>query len=90
MGIRTVQGASLQRMIAVLGSVAFLIQGYNQALMNGFSTLPTFLETIPQVDTVHTKGHQKSHNSTILGQFRYIEQLRFLSQRANNQIQVWS
>ncbi|KAJ5131781.1 hypothetical protein N7448_005939 [Penicillium atrosanguineum] len=67
MGIRGVQGESLQRMIAVLGSVAFLVQGYNQSVMNGFTTLPSFLEAIPEVDTVNTVGAQKSHNTTILG-----------------------
>ncbi|KAJ5579987.1 uncharacterized protein N7459_005972 [Penicillium hispanicum] len=67
MVLNKAQGASLQRMIAVLGSVAFLVQGYNQAVMNGFTTLPNFLSTIPQVDTVNTTGGQKSHNSTILG-----------------------
>lgn len=68
MGIRNVQGEGLQRMIAVLGAVAFLIQGYNQSVMNGFTTLPSFLAAIPQVDTVNTTGAQKSHNSTILGE----------------------
>jgi hypothetical protein len=67
MGVRSVQGESLQRMIAVLGAVAFLVQGYNQAMMNGFMTLPSFLETVPEVDTTHTTGAQKSHNSTIQG-----------------------
>lgn len=56
MGIRSLRGESLQRVIAVLGATAFLVQGYNQALMNGFTTLPAFFATIPQVDTVHTKG----------------------------------
>lgn len=67
MGVRGVQGESLQRMIAVLGSVAFLVQGYNQSVMNGFTTLPSFLAAIPEVDTVNTVGPQKSHNTTILG-----------------------
>lgn len=67
MGLRKAQGESLQRMIAVLGAVAFLVQGYNQAMMNGFMTLPSFLETVPEVDTTHTTGSQKSHNSTIQG-----------------------
>lgn len=55
-------------MIAVLGAVAFFVQGYNQSMMNGFTTLPTFLEAIPQVDTVHTKGATKAHNAKILGE----------------------
>jgi MFS family permease len=67
MGIRSIQGESLQRMIALLGSVAFLVQGYNQSVMNGFTTLPSFLAAIPEIDTVNTSGAQQSHNSTILG-----------------------
>ncbi|KAJ5287295.1 hypothetical protein N7478_002981 [Penicillium angulare] len=67
MGILNVQGESLQRMIAVLGAVAFLIQGYNQSVMNGFTTLPSFIAAIPEVDTINTTGAQASHNSLILG-----------------------
>ncbi len=70
MGVRNVSGQALQRMIAVLGAVAFLVQGYNQSMMNGFTTLPTFLAAIPEVDTINTTGAQKSHNATILGQSR--------------------
>jgi hypothetical protein len=55
-------------MIAVLGAVAFFVQGYNQSIMNGFTTLPTFLKAIPQVDTVNTTGAQQSHNATLLGE----------------------
>jgi len=68
MGLSNLQGRTLQRLIATVSSVAFLVQGYNQSVMNGFTTLPTFLAQIPQVDTVNTKGYQKSHNATILGQ----------------------
>lgn len=61
------RGRALQRSIAVLGAVAFLVQGYNQSMMNGFLTLNTFLSTIPQIDTIHTTGAQLSHNATIEG-----------------------
>lgn len=67
MGLRNAQGDTLQRIIAVLGAVAFLVQGYNQSLMNGFTTLPDFLAAIPEVDTVHTTGSQKAYNAKILG-----------------------
>jgi hypothetical protein len=69
MGLRNAQGDTLQRIIAVLGAVAFLVQGYNQSLMNGFTTLPSFLAAIPEVDTVTTTGAQKSYNAKILGQY---------------------
>ncbi|KAI1615169.1 general substrate transporter [Exophiala viscosa] len=67
MGLSNLQGRSLQRLIATLSSIAFLVQGYNQSVMNGFTTLPTFLAQIPQLDTVNTTGHQQSHNATIFG-----------------------
>ncbi|KAL1892348.1 hypothetical protein Sste5346_007086 [Sporothrix stenoceras] len=67
MGFFRPEGENLQRMIAVLGAVAFLVQGYNQSVMGGFTTLPSFLEAIPAVDTVNTTGTQKAHNATILG-----------------------
>lgn len=62
-----VRGQALQRSIAVLGAVAFLVQGYNQSMMNGFLTLDTFLSTVPQVDTIHTKGAQLAQNAKIEG-----------------------
>ncbi|KAL5341368.1 general substrate transporter [Aspergillus crustosus] len=67
MGITKVQGDSLQRMIAVVGAAAFMVQGYNQSMMNGFTTLPTFLQAIPEVDTVNTTGGEKAYNAKILG-----------------------
>jgi hypothetical protein len=67
MGLRTVRGAALQRLIATLGAVAFLLQGYNQSMMNGLLTLNDFLEVLPEIDTIDTTGAQKAHNSTIQG-----------------------
>lgn len=69
MGIRNVRGETLQRVIAILSSVAFLVQGYNQAMMNAFTTLPSFLHTVPEIDTTHTTGAQKSRNADIQGWF---------------------
>lgn len=67
MGLNGLRGESLQRVIAVTGALAFMVQGYNQSLMNGFTTLPSYIDAIPEVDTVNTKGSQKQHNAKILG-----------------------
>ncbi|KAL3443322.1 general substrate transporter [Aspergillus insuetus] len=67
MGIQSIKGDALQRVIAVVGAAAFMVQGYNQSMMNGFTTLPTFLEAIPEVDTVNTTGSQNAYNAKILG-----------------------
>lgn len=67
MGLRTVRGDTLQRLIATLGAVAFLLQGYNQSMMNGLLTLNDFLKVLPGIDTIHTTGAQKAHNLNIQG-----------------------
>lgn len=58
---------ALQRLIAVLGAVAFLLQGYNQSMMNGLLTLDDFIKVIPQIDTLHVTGPQKLHHAKIQG-----------------------
>ncbi len=66
--LRKLQGPALQRMIAVVGSVAFLLQGYNQSMMNGLLTMGEFLQVIPQVDTLNTAGAQAAKNAKIQGE----------------------
>lgn len=67
MGLRTVRGIALQRTIATLGAVAFLLQGYNQSVMNGLLTLPDFLKVLPQINTITTTGAQQAQNAKIQG-----------------------
>lgn len=67
MGITTLRGKSLSRVIGLVGAVGFVLQGYDQAVANGLLTLGSFIAIFPQIDTVNTSGSQKSHNSTIQG-----------------------
>lgn len=67
MGLRRARGASLQRIIATIGAVAFLLQGYNQSMMNGLLTLPAFNKLIPESDTINTEGAVKAHHAKIQG-----------------------
>ena len=61
------KGKSLSLVIGLIGAVGFVLQGYDQAVSNGLLTLGSFIAVFPQIDTVHTTGSQKSHNSTIQG-----------------------
>jgi hypothetical protein len=67
MGLRTVRGIALQRLIAILGAVAFLLQGYNQSMMNGLLTLDNFIEVLPQIDTLNTTGAKQAQNAKLQG-----------------------
>ncbi|KAJ5236157.1 hypothetical protein N7489_006248 [Penicillium chrysogenum] len=61
------KGKSLSLIIGLVGAVGFVLQGYDQAVANGLLTLGSFIAVFPQIDTVHTSGSEKSHNSTIQG-----------------------
>lgn len=39
--------------------------GYNNSIAGGFLSLPSWVETFPALDTVHTKGETKNHNSSL-------------------------
>lgn len=67
MGLTTLRGRSLGRIIGLVGAVGFVLQGYDQAVANGLLTLGSFISVFPEIDTVNTHGSQKSHNSTIQG-----------------------
>lgn len=69
MGLTTLRGTSLGRIIGIIGAVGFVLQGYDQAVANGLLTLGSFISVFPEIDTVNTHGSQKSHNSTIQGMF---------------------
>lgn len=68
MFVDSLRGQALQRLLAVICAVAFLEQGYDQGVMNGFLTLDSFLETLPQLNTLTTKGAQQAHNANIQGE----------------------
>ncbi|CVL02606.1 related to sugar transporter [Fusarium mangiferae] len=45
----------------------YLLFGYNNSIAGGFLSLPSWVETFPALDTVHTKGATRDHNSTLQG-----------------------
>ncbi|KAH8693248.1 putative sugar transporter [Talaromyces proteolyticus] len=61
------RGRALSFVIGVVCALGFTLQGYDQAVANGLLTLDTFVKTFPEIDTIHTTGAQKEHNSTIQG-----------------------
>ncbi|KAF2724066.1 hexose transporter [Polychaeton citri CBS 116435] len=60
-----IQGKRLQLTLAITGATAWILQGFDQALMNGILTLPSFTETFPSIDT-STPELDKQH-STLTG-----------------------
>lgn len=58
-------GKRLQLALAVTGAVAWILQGYDQALMNGLLTLPSFTATFPSIDT--STPELKEEHSTLEG-----------------------
>ncbi|RBR16036.1 hypothetical protein FVER53590_09842 [Fusarium verticillioides] len=65
----TPDGSDLGGHLAVLslltGSAFTYRFGYNNSIAGGFLSLPSWVETFPALDTVHTKGATKDHNSTL-------------------------
>jgi len=57
--------AIAQIVLTVLSS--FVLFGYNQSNLGGLIGLQDWVEHFPRIDTVHTKGAQKSNNATIQG-----------------------
>lgn len=46
---------------------AYLLFGYNNGVAGGLLDLPSWLKFFPEIDTVHTTGAKKRHNSQIQG-----------------------
>ncbi|PLW48601.1 hypothetical protein PCASD_03437 [Puccinia coronata f. sp. avenae] len=63
------KGTRLNQAVASLAGLGFFLFGYDQGVMGGLLTLPTFVETFPEMDTIskHITAEQKSKNSTIQG-----------------------
>lgn len=61
-----ISGKRLQLALAITGAVAWILQGYDQALMNGLLTLPSFNKTFPSIDT--STHALKAKHSTLEGQ----------------------
>lgn len=61
------RGRKLNITMSVLAALVFMMQGYDQALVNGLLTLDTWVKTFPGIDTVNTTGETKAHQSKIQG-----------------------
>ena len=62
------RGQSLIRlMTASVVCPAYILLGYNNAVLGGLLNLPSFLETFPSIDTVNTKGSVQAENARIQG-----------------------
>ena len=59
------QGKRLQLALAITGAVAWILQGYDQALMNALLTLPSFEATFPSISTATPELSAK--HSTLQG-----------------------
>lgn len=68
MGLLPFRGRALTlaQMLLVVAP-AFMLFGYNQSGVGGLLSINDWTETFPEIDTIHTKGAQKSHNSTVQG-----------------------
>lgn len=59
------RGKRLRYALALTGATAWILQGYDQALMNGLLTLPTFENSFPQIKT--NTPELRAQNSTLQG-----------------------
>ena len=48
-------------------SLAFILFGYNQSGLGPLSTLQSWVEVFPEIDTINTKGPSRAQHSTIKG-----------------------
>lgn len=60
MGGIKLQGPRLHLLVAAVGALAFLLQGYDQAVINGLLSLSTWERTFPQINTSDNKSHERS------------------------------
>ncbi|KAF1979344.1 general substrate transporter [Bimuria novae-zelandiae CBS 107.79] len=61
-------GVKLNIAIAVIAGTDFALFGYDQGVMGGLLTLPSFLKHFPEIDTAHPPaGTTQSYTSTIQG-----------------------
>lgn len=52
--------SSLGLVVGTIGATAFLLQGYDQGVMNGLLTLPTFERRFPSINTSVDKSQDRS------------------------------
>ena len=50
------QGNALSIVLSIVAATAFALQGYDQSVMNGLLTLPTFLHRFPDMKNPNIEG----------------------------------
>ncbi|CAH7683110.1 general substrate transporter [Phakopsora pachyrhizi] len=62
-------GNKLNKAVGVLSGLGFLLFGYDQGVMGGLLTLPSFVQVFPEMDTISASltQKQKEKNSTLQG-----------------------
>ncbi|KAF7874001.1 hypothetical protein EAF04_002673 [Stromatinia cepivora] len=58
------RGQKLNLAITIISGLDFALFGYDQGVMGGLLTLPSFVATFPEIDTIHDTSN---HTSTIQG-----------------------
>lgn len=62
------RGQSLSYAVVAIAGIDFLLFGYDQGVMSGLLTLPSFLSVFPELDVANPPpGVSASHTSTIQG-----------------------
>ncbi|OBT81182.1 hypothetical protein VE02_10147 [Pseudogymnoascus sp. 03VT05] len=61
------RGSKLDMAIAFLGGLDFFLFGYDQGVMGGLLTLPSFVRTFPEIDTLNATDATSNHVSLIQG-----------------------
>lgn len=54
-------------LVILIVAPAFILFGYNQAVLGSLLSLKSWVEVFPEIDTLDTAGAQKSHNSISQG-----------------------
>ncbi|KAL1890304.1 hypothetical protein Sste5346_008306 [Sporothrix stenoceras] len=65
MAVAGLRGRRLNITMSVLAALVFMMQGFDQALVNSLLTVHTWVKTFPGIDTVNKTGARKEHNSKI-------------------------
>ncbi|KAF2732475.1 sugar transporter STL1 [Polyplosphaeria fusca] len=61
------KGSRLNVAVSVIAGLDFLLFGYDQGVMGGLLTLPSFVHTFPEIDVGGAAPQDRSHVSTIQG-----------------------
>lgn len=61
------RNTAIARVVALVGALAFCLQGYDQAVANGLLTLPAFLAVFPELDVAHAAAGDGARRASVQG-----------------------